>query len=114
MSFTIKDLADRVRGLATEQPAARRECSYVYDDEPHCIVGCALHDLGVSLDALQAAEGTGVAEIAADWIGLDGTDDQLQARWLARVQWSQDNDWPWAEAVSIADEELADAADDRV
>lgn len=82
-------------------------CSYVWDGRPSCIVGNALHRLGVSLDILGRFEMTTAASVL----------DSLRYRKILVVdtetrqaydeaQTAQDDGRPWGEALAAAEESL--------
>lgn len=70
-----------------------------------CFAGCAFAEWGVSMGALQAVEGTSVAEVALDW-PLDDvvelTEHALAV--LETAQEMQDSGAPWGEAETRARE----------
>lgn len=96
-----------MRRLAAEHPDRTAECQYTrredeFDDStplvaPVCIVGVALHELGVGLETLNFYEGSNVNQlIQADVESKNG--------WLFWVQNQQDLGDTWAEAVASADD----------
>ena len=111
MTITINQLAERVRKLAAEQPDHEAECRYVTtgSDKPMCIMGCALHAEGVSLDTLAAYEGKDIYVILRDLPDIEHPTD-FQAAWFSTVQSLQDGSSTWAEAVALADHEFKGVA----
>jgi hypothetical protein len=96
-----------VRRLATESPDEVRNCTYVDDctapTEPHCIVGCALFELGVPLHQLAEHDGMAIYELPFAFNGLDDDGRTVTAlSWLERVQAKQDLRWSWGEALAAA------------
>ncbi len=107
-----------VRELAIEQPdfiyprtRERVGCFYNLTDFPddhdsaivcRCVVGEALHRLGVSEPDLTKLSEHGGWESVRRELELDGTpaDD-----WIELVQYYQDNLEPWSKAVELADGE---------
>jgi hypothetical protein len=71
-------------------------CEYVRDDQPSCLIGQALHRIGVDLDFLDEREGNGASDVMRDVRGFStivmfGADD---------AQGAQDNFYTWGEALS--------------
>jgi hypothetical protein len=108
----VERRAEEVRRVAEQDPYHESEHqSYVIERPgpvdtklvPCCIVGHALHNLGVPVEQLRAWDernegGCSVANIIrASFAGPMLT-------WLSDVQDAQDNEHPWAEAVAIADD----------
>lgn len=71
-----------------------------------CIVGQALHNLGVDDDFLESHEGIGADFLVGNLTQrVKGAPKPLTQMWLAYVQGLQDEGNPWGEAVKIADKE---------
>jgi hypothetical protein len=79
---------------------AAASCYYVHGDKPGCLVGNALHRLGVPLSALEAHEMRGAYSVAKELI--DVTDSSSTFTMLAEVQDSQDNGAMWGDALAYA------------
>lgn len=75
-------------------------CYYVHGDVPGCLVGNALHRLGVPLWALEARELRGAYSVAKEVI--DVTDDRGTYTMLGSVQDAQDNGAMWGDALAYA------------
>jgi hypothetical protein len=117
--FTATDVVAQVRREAVAQPDyVSPACQYVSDnaDHPICIVGHALHSLGVTLDELFQLEGQNVDDVVialelADPLDVfDGLDPLVS--WLASVQMRQDNGVSWETAVAEADALFSIAVED--
>lgn len=90
---------EKLRELAAEQPDRTSECLYVTTNvlgprQPECIVGHALADLGVPLDALAGVDGFHVGT-------LYGISNEFP--FARRVQSWQDAGFTWSQAVDLAD-----------
>lgn len=107
--FTLDELETEVRRLAAEKPDFVYEkpvnshiCKYVVEDEGRlkgsCIMGQALINLGVSARELSHWEGTGIGAIVANQ-GISG-----ERNWIAQVQYAQDRDASWGDAIKHADD----------
>lgn len=67
-----------------------------------CVVGAALHRLGVPLETLQRYEGSPASLVMVDTIDLGSMHDEMNAgEFLGRVQREQDGGTPWGEALAI-------------
>jgi hypothetical protein len=67
-----------------------------------CVVGAALHRLGVPLETLQKYEGSPASLVMVDTIDLNSMHDAMNAGdFLGRVQREQDGGTPWGEALAI-------------
>lgn len=76
-------------------------CSYVHGDVPGCLVGNALHRLGVPLSALEARELRGAYSVAKEVIDVtDGRGTFYTL--LGEVQDAQDNGAMWGDALAYA------------
>jgi hypothetical protein len=81
-------------------------CLYVYGGQPSCIVGNALHRLGIPLDAFEPYEGKEIIDVVArvNWpIEVDAVDV------LAVAQGEQDAGRPWGKALAKARKAADDA-----
>lgn len=94
MSISPEDIIAQIRKAAAEQPDAQRECKYVLDGTPHCIVGVALHNLGVPLDFLNTLVD---AAVVLRLLDVPSTP------WVERVQFETDLGATWKEAIDLAD-----------
>lgn len=89
-----------------------RACLYVHDGQPDCLVGQALHKLGVPLDALERIQdGDAFETTAIDVV----TDDAFEltdgaVRVFKAAQAEQDNRQRWADALRAAEAWYGQAA----
>lgn len=114
--FTLKELQEMVREVASDYPKYVYEpsngvCSYFKNGEdgyscPDCIIGHALHRLGVSPDNIGDNNIVSVRGLCRKYLPLSLSDDRT-LEWLAEVQDRQDLGMPWAKAVKKADEVTA-------
>ena len=104
----VSDLWAEVKKVAAERPDyvySEEPCQYQYDGKPSCIVGHALHRLGVSIEALEALdaaqEGGGVpASGLPSYLPIlveEGSRSALLS--VCEAQEAQDDGIPWGEAV---------------
>lgn len=112
--ITDSTLVQALRDLAAERPDyvysnpdienSPSACLYVHGDEPGCIVGAALHRLGVPLDVLSAYEGEGASTLLhyLNDDGVTSVSDDVRQR-VSNVQRDQDGREPWAKAVKALD-----------
>ena len=117
-NITADQVLDQIKTIAAENPDHVYEapadlatdlgrCLYVHYDEPGCIVGKALFDLGVSLGDLttfgdDARLGGGApAESLLKELGIIGCLDSASGR-IQSIQSRQDRGIPWGEAVEGA------------
>lgn len=81
-------------------------CKYVKDGAASCIVGRALHALGVKLEDFAKYENKRADLVVTNLLGIEedkATDIDLKNLfWLNRVQQYQDENTPWHEAVERA------------
>lgn len=78
------------------------KCSYQRNGEPSCIVGHALHRLGVSIEDLKAFDtmsDSDINEIILSNHDIFEVDSMAAKRGLEFTQANQDSGKPWAEAV---------------
>lgn len=105
--FTIDELISEVCRLAAERPdfvyerpVEGSECQYIHEgDEPGCIFGHALLNLGVDPDKLRRSV---AIHTVLQRLGVDATADQLD--WCLVAQSAQDTGEPWAVAVRNANQ----------
>ena len=115
---TATEVIEEVRRLVAEQPdfvygkqeGAGGECSYfgcnVGDSAGQaCIVGQALANLNVDMSDMKHKEAQGYgmdigAALEKEVVAIPYTEEE--ARWLGDVQYNQDFDKPWAQAVELA------------
>lgn len=109
--ITAEQLVQKVREQAQAHPDKvyknesdnRKACAYAHSDEPGCIIGWALHDLGWSLEDLRTLDdrlNAGIRYIAESIVpGVDGG----TVDWLEIVQDNQDNGGKWGVSVARAD-----------
>lgn len=112
MSTTVKPkvnitkLYRRVLQLAREHPSRKAMSVYIgANNQPCCIIGTALVDLGVPKDALKASNSETICDIsgngrygAIELTGGGGRFNRMLEH-LQEVQERQDNGVPWGEAV---------------
>lgn len=97
--------ADPRRPVFPDWPDAPwgKQCLYVHEEDgekvPGCIVGTALHSLGVPLDVFAPFEGKNVNALRMD-LPLPLTQEGW--RMLSLAQHEQDSNSTWAEAVESA------------
>lgn len=104
MKFSYNELLAALQGRVAEMGAdyvfdSSDGCRYVIDNEPACIIGCALYDLGITSYELGAydANGGAFADELPYW------DDERTERLAVIAQGSQDMGRTWSRAVSIAE-----------
>lgn len=131
--FSVGDVVMKVRELAAANPhfvyqapqAGSGTCLYVHAAPitlallPGCLMGQALHALGVPLELLRdRCERTGIRRV----LGILGvpmsvskvTGSLQEADWLSSVQYNQDSGCSWGKCVEIADHEYPlDSPDDN-
>ena len=93
-----------------EKGALARELSYEEAVEKNligqrCIVGQALHNLGVSDTFLYKYEGDSAENVVRSATDFPESQRPLIARWAGSVQAAQDCGIAWGRAVEIADEQ---------
>jgi hypothetical protein len=105
MNETERKLVDALREVAAgrpdyayEPPGDGVECLYVHNGAPSCLVGHALHRLGVPLGALYVIKPSD--ELIPQLFIEVGADVNV-AVW--NVQTAQDNGAPWGEAIMELD-----------
>lgn len=115
--FTLKELQEKVREVASDYPKyvykpTGGECTYFRKGEndgyscPDCIIGHALHRLGVTIEDIKNNNIVSVRGLCRAYLPLSLSDDRT-LEWLAEVQDRQDLGMPWAKAVKKADEVTA-------
>ena len=112
----VSELWAEVLKVAQEQPdhvyerGEAGKCNYQVDGQPSCIVGHAMHRLGVSAFDLREFDASGDSAIE-DIIGMNpdmfDEDDKLGMELLIEAQNRQDQEVPWGLAVSQDQEEPA-------
>lgn len=112
----VSELWAEVLKVAQEQPEHVYErgevgkCNYERNGQPSCIVGHAMHRLGVSVLDLREFDASGDSAVE-DIIGtnqdLFDKDDELGMELLIQAQDSQDRGVPWGQSVSQNQEEPA-------
>ena len=104
----VSELWAEVKKVAAEQPEyvyPEEVCQYQHGGKPSCIVGHALHRLGVPMGALEALDdaqdGGGVPAhgIPKEFPDLVEADSESALFALSEAQEAQDNRLPWGEAV---------------
>ena len=119
---TATQVIEEVRRLAAEQPdfvygtqeGAGGTCSYfgcaIGDTSGQaCIVGQALANLNVDMSGLKRKEESDLGLAIGEALLLGKVDipyTEEDARWLDNVQYNQDEDETWAQAVAMADKEM--------
>lgn len=115
--ITASDLKAEVIKVARENPdhvykdengIVGGMCTYEHNGFPSCIIGHALHRLGMSLEQLHVFDtaylgGLGIMEVFGDYTDLldydndpNGINDVM---FLSSVQTNQDSGIPWGKAV---------------
>ena len=112
----VSELWAEVLKVAQEQPEHVYErtevgkCNYQVDGKPSCIVGHAMHRLGVSVFDLREFDAAGDSAIR-DIIEMNpdifDKDDKLGMELLIEAQDSQDEGVPWGLAVRQQQDEPA-------
>lgn len=119
MKITDEAFYAAVRAVAAERPdhiydnpdLTANACLYVHNAntpkaKPGCIIGAALHRLGVSLDKLNVMDGyaseDGYLSSGFDFVGGRFGLSDAAVTWGAAVQGHQDNGMPWGSAVAKA------------
>jgi hypothetical protein len=111
--FTAKDVQSEVRAVAAEYPthvyvsARKGECSYFHMGEGTnyscgCIIGHALHRLGVTPEDIPNSNFLGVVGLLRRFMPAQDRDEIIMD-WLASVQLLQDEGKSWSKAVNKAD-----------
>lgn len=116
---TLADVTRTVTELVAEQPdyvysspehqRSALTCFYVHTDEdgdnaaPGCLVGAALHKLGVPLDVLSGYEGKDAYRAASNLLTLPSDEQRNSAlQFLSAAQSYQDGGLPWGESLRMA------------
>ena len=97
-------LAEHVRKLAEAEPQTKSECLYFNLDtgEAQCIVGQALALQGVILSDLEADGQSRNAQTIVKILN-DNDDAGGLLEWLGSVQYHQDQEYSWEQAIYWAD-----------
>lgn len=91
---------------AGNPPDGGSGCDYVRNGQPSCLIGCAVHKLGVSVEELASHElATAVSLFTRLWPNLRY--DSLVVRVAQTAQNKQDNGKTWGEALTTAKEVAA-------
>lgn len=122
----FSQIQDQLRVLAERNPEKRAGCQYFKDDQPSCIVGHVLADLGVSETktekrtygyatytdhTLMTSEGGVLMQSreparCIDWRMLGvRMPTEKQKTWVQALQDHQDSGNSWGEALEKADEQ---------
>lgn len=93
------------RYLTANNMELTESCLYVKDGQASCIVGQALHNLGVPLEEFEEHEQLQGSTTIKKILGMD--DIQLEfhrkeLEWIDDVQESQDANVPWLDSVERA------------
>lgn len=93
------DYFDRLNDLMEgDEEGVYGECVYVLNLEPACIVGLALHNLGVTIDRLydyEAHGNTNIADIAQSFTNDFDIDSNAALSKLNNIQENQDGGVSW-------------------
>lgn len=94
------DYFDRLDDIMAKgyQEGVYGECVYVLNQEPACIVGLALYNLGVTIDRLydyEASGNTNIADIAQSFTNDFDIDSNAALSKLNNIQENQDSGVPW-------------------
>ena len=118
---TATQVIEEVRRLAAEQPDfvygtqegadANEDCSYFgcavgVTSGQACIVGQALASLNVDMSDLKRKEAKGFAMAIGEALEQGVVDilyTEEEQAWLSNVQYHQDREESWAQAVALAD-----------
>lgn len=104
----VSDLWAEVKKVAAEKPDyvyPEQYCQYQHGGKPSCIVGHALHRLGVPVESLKFFDeknsGGGVLAwgLPNEFPDLIEMDSEASLFALSEAQEAQDNRVPWGEAV---------------
>ena len=104
----VSDLWAEVKKVAAEQPDyvyEEKYCQYQHGGKPSCIVGHALHRLGVSPETLKVLDekngGGGIPAFGLpnEFPDLIEMDSEASLFALSEAQEAQDSRLPWGEAV---------------
>lgn len=107
---TDEQLISAIEAVAAEDPYRvyqqddEGRCFYLRDGAPSCLIGQALHRLGVSLSTLAREDAIQNSAENVIFKTLSGVSDRALS-FASRVQTRQDLGHTWADAVSIAKEE---------
>lgn len=89
------------RGEPMDPDEAAPSCLYVHGDKPGCIVGNAMHRLGIDLATLRESEGRSAGGLLIDLRDKQGYHASMWAQdFLDAVQHQQDNGDSWGDAVA--------------
>lgn len=102
-TITVPDVIKEVRRLAMESPSTIKGCYYFYNSEPHCIMGQALTNLGVSKDSIMVCSNQGKARVTQTLIRLGVNVTIDEEFWLNGLQLQQDQGIPWGDALRSTD-----------
>ena len=113
MTLDLDALVASVRKHAEERPDYVYEgaCFYERAGKPSCLVGHGFFDLGFTAEQVALLDeedmntdqfGTGIENVLQYRFGIENDTDP-RVWWLASVQGSQDNGFPWGECVANAD-----------
>lgn len=114
VKITVKELATEARKQAEHNPSNKVSCTYVCHNDgerrPNCVVGKALHALGVSLESLELWNATAIRALLdehPEWLSDEVMGNRsVYVWWLAQLQYSQDDGFTWGESLAIADRQL--------
>lgn len=116
----VSRLAEKVREIGQANPAVIYEevveeltgepfeggCLYQMYNAPSCLVGQALHELGVRVSQLREFDShpcgdTGIDSIISQYPDMFDRDDDDSLLFLTKAQRSQDFGTPWGDAVNL-------------
>lgn len=115
----ISELAKKVQEIGEANPTVRYDliyqehypnevamCAYQLNGSPACLVGRALHELGVDIETLVEFDGgedpifsEEIKQVVKDNPDLFRIDDPEALEFLEEVQHNQDSGLPWGDAV---------------
>lgn len=101
MKFNYEQLLGALQGRVAEEGedyvyAPPSGCVYVHDGAPSCLIGCALYDLGISLDELAEHDLHGGYSALA----LPYWADERTKNLATKVQSWQDERYTWGDSVA--------------
>jgi len=120
INVSSQQVIDTVRALVAERPdyvytgdgegyvPGESSCYYVHEQSdgtkvPGCLVGHALHALGVPLDVLEEYEGTSAHAAAEQTLSISDSATRTLSFLSVAQEW-QDRGAPWGNALAVAEQ----------